>query len=147
MELSLLTWKLISAPRFIIFQHQPSKYYHLYLRPSHMVCPSGTSALNLWKTFILIKDFCPLDRNRGREEMLRIPAEHTDLKMFQSILSSGLCYRSFEVDVKELNELTFVKLMSLKANIAKALNSNPGPSSKVKTMLVCEMKYTFVLGP
>jgi hypothetical protein len=35
-----------------------------------------------------------------------------------------------------IRKITFVKLMSLKANTARALNSMPGPSSRVKTMLV-----------
>lgn len=37
-------------------------------------------------------------------------------------------------------EVTFDKLISLRANTAKALNKTPGPSSNVKTMLVCKIK-------
>lgn len=39
---------------------------------------------------------------------------------------------------KVLSEVTFVKLIPLRANTAKALNSTPGPSSRVKTTLVYE---------
>ncbi|MFS7905105.1 hypothetical protein Hanom_Chr01g00043831 [Helianthus anomalus] len=37
-------------------------------------------------------------------------------------------------------ELTFDKLISLRANTANALNNTPGPSSNVKTMLVLKIK-------
>ncbi|KAJ0621356.1 hypothetical protein HanIR_Chr01g0007721 [Helianthus annuus] len=37
-------------------------------------------------------------------------------------------------------ELTFDKLISLRANTANALNSTPGPSSNVKTILVLKTK-------
>lgn len=40
---------------------------------------------------------------------------------------------------------TFVKLMSLRANTAKALNSTPAPSSNVKTMLVWEENSQILL--
>jgi hypothetical protein len=45
----------------------------------------------------------------------------------------------FWIQLKKMistKKITFVKLMSLEANTASALNSMPGPSSRVKTMLV-----------
>jgi hypothetical protein len=41
-----------------------------------------------------------------------------------------------------LLEVTFDRLMPLRANTDKALNSIPGPSSRVKTMLVFGTKLT-----
>lgn len=46
---------------------------------------------------------------------------------------------------KFLLEVTFNKLMPLRANTAKALNSTPIPSSRVKTMLVLKEKQQFLL--
>lgn len=45
---------------------------------------------------------------------------------------------------KILTEVTFVKLMPLSANTAKALNSTPGPSSRVKTTLVQEQSLYII---